>query len=1210
MANDIGIRIGLEGIAAYQQGLNQIDNQTSKTLGGVSSTVDSSANSFRNLAQQLPGVGTALTFLSNPLGAALASATALTATFTSFVRTASGFESQLATVGALLGVDNTTEAFAALNEEAKRLGANTEFSASQAAQAMEFLARAGFDAQETIAGTEQTLSLATVGALDLARAADIATDTLSQFNKPVEELGSVVDILAKTTVTSNTNVTQLADALNYLGPTANALGVSLEESAAAIGILSSSGLKGSLATRALGTSLVNLTKPTAAAAAAMEQYNISAFQDGNFVGLAGLVKQLETAFAGLSDEARQAAIANIFGAEAVQEVNILLSKGSKALSDYTAEIAEAGAQGGEFAKGIREIKLDTFEGSILSLKSAWEAFKIELTDGSLPILKEITYGLADLLRGIVDVVGQIPSFEQLSDVFADNAEFIGIAAGALLVWNSTAILAAAQSIPGLITSVLASVKAFAAQAASTNIAIAAQALYITGSQLLRGSITAATAAQRIFNVVFNANPIALAGTAIIAVATAFAIFSDETEAATRATDRFAESRGKINESYAQERVQLDKLFAPLKSNTASANEKRAAIEKINQTYGEYLPNLLSEKSSVEDIAAAYRAANEAILDGIINRAIEQEATKLFEARLQIAQDQKKAQAELNQLTAIELQTLEESNRALGLNQELLDSLGTEAGFGIKGAEKNFRDFVSTTKEIREEILNAFEGIDLSGILSTGGNDDPTKTVRESVKSLRDELADLGISLSALNRFDELTGLAQAIPLSSIEDSAEKAKAAIVSVAIEPGTPISQLEEQLSNIKKALELIDPESAGFEYLAQQAGILESRINRVNAELDRLSDGGPRQPIVFPVELSEDNILNQVETLDPPPITVPVDVVVPNQGAFASLAEAAQALGVDVEFLNQRFGNTGELLELMDSKAFKFFERMGIGLPEAIDLTEFLKEALRELGKFALNELGNDVEAFGYALGQAIANPIETVDVMQAKLDAVRKALETAPEGSGLQASLQQQAEALEQQLGGVQALRDELGAVNAAMRNLPSDSPAFRALEGQAESLENQLSLLEGTTSRFAGAFDTFVQELLNTILVAVPKMLGLFLLQGAVVASWPAGIPFAVAGLALLGLSALAKGLLEKAAAQDPSLDLGTFDPGSVSSNLTGGFSGPSLATGQADTQTAVGLSDYANTAQAATNITIQFDSEDVTEQFSIFFQRERELTGG
>ena len=145
----------------------------------------------------------------------------------SVIRTLANFEQQMSTVKAITGA--TEAQFRTLRLEAQRLGATTRFSASEAAEGMQFLARAGFDVNQVLASINDTLLLAQAGALDLGSAADIASNILTGFRLSAAEAGRVVDVLALASNSANTNVFQLGEAMKFVAPVAAGLGVSLEE---------------------------------------------------------------------------------------------------------------------------------------------------------------------------------------------------------------------------------------------------------------------------------------------------------------------------------------------------------------------------------------------------------------------------------------------------------------------------------------------------------------------------------------------------------------------------------------------------------------------------------------------------------------------------------------------------------------------------------------------------------------------------------------------------------------------------------------------------------------------------------------------------------------------------------------------------------------------------------------------------------------------
>ncbi len=1201
MANDLGIRIGLEGLAQYQAGISQAERSTGASMGRISSAFASTNASFRELAGQIPGLGAAFSLITSPAGVALASVTGLVAGMKDFVTVAAQFESQLATVGALLGIDRTTEAFQALNDEAQRLGATTEFSATQAGQAMEQLATAGFNAEQTLAGTKDVLALATVGGLDLARAAEVAANTLNQFQLPVSELSSVVDVISKVSITAATNVQQFADAMNFLGPSAAALGIPIEEASAAVGVLSNAGLRGSLATQALGTALINLTRPTAQAQAALDRLSIAPFVNGEFVGLAGLIRQLETSFKGLTAEQRQNAIATIFGAEAVQEINILIGKGADEIEKYTAEIEAAGAQNGKFSEEIRRIKLDTFQGAIVELESAWEGLKIELVDGALPALKELTQGLSTGVQGVTEFLAGSSS---LAGVLEDNAEYLALAAGAIVVYNQAAILAGAKAIPALVTSILSSAKAFGLQAAASRVSIAAQALYITGSNLLSGSITLATAAQRVFNVVFAANPIGLIATALSVAAAAYFAFGREAKKTAEVQKDFAAIQGQIAEAYTTERIALDRLFAPLRSTTASQKERAAAIKEINAQYGEYLPGLLTEKSSAEDLAIAYRAANKAIIDGIVARTVSAETERvlgdILKAQIKGAQDAAAAQKRLNE-------EREEFAR-LGIDPAAVGDISGVFRAEAENATRVLEDELSAIEQVAktagETLLNSLGEINFASLITgTEGATDKLGGVTDKAKTLSSQLKELGVSLEALNRFNDISNLERALPLGSIASAAERARDAITNFAIQPGTSLSELQKRLSDVQSALQLIDPGSAGFAELAGLAGDLEARLSLVRSRLENLTNGIDPDPIVIPVEIG--SVTVPESRIDLPELTLRAGVELPPSAfrGLSSLSEAAEILGLDVEFVNQRFSDTGELLAALDSGAVKFGQALSGSLQGGIEFADGLKAALENIQSSVLQGLTTSLQGLGVDLASAIkSGPALAVQDLEQQLQAVNAALQSTVEGSAEFTALNAQKEAIEQQIGAVDDLRAQLAGLNSAIANLPQGSPAFEAMSRQAKTVEDQLARLEGRTSRAGQIFGDFAREVLAMVLQEGARIAGVYLMQYSL-ALGPAGIPVFLAGAALAGLSGFLPELLLKDAEENgflPSTPTPTFTGGG------GGAAGPQLATGQTAT---VGLSDFAGSSTPVVNVRVQFDGQDVTDAFSIFFQTEKELTG-
>ena len=371
----LNIDIDLKG---SKRQLNDLTKTSKKT--GVSAGQDFS----RGFSRQLSVIDIAL-------GNALASGfTALVGGIASFGRSSIDasiqFEQGMSRVKALTGA--TGEEFVKLENQAKQLGASTVFSATESAEAQAFLAQAGFETGEILSALPDVLALASAGELDLGRAADIASNVLGQYNLTAAETARVTNVLAAAASSSNTNVDQFAEAIKFLGPNAQALNISLEETAAIIGTLADSGIQGSLAGRALGTSLTRLTNPTKKMQGVMDELGVAFFDaKGEFIGVEETLRVLDDSFEGLTSQQKAAAITTLFGAEAFQEISILLNRGPEEYAKYRDSITGTNA-----AQEQAATKTDNLAGSLKAFGSAVESLQIAIGQA----------GLLDFLRAIVD----------------------------------------------------------------------------------------------------------------------------------------------------------------------------------------------------------------------------------------------------------------------------------------------------------------------------------------------------------------------------------------------------------------------------------------------------------------------------------------------------------------------------------------------------------------------------------------------------------------------------------------------------------------------------------------------------------------------------------------------------------------------------------------------------------------------------------------
>lgn len=409
---DIAIRIAgqLEGsfrnaIRGAQSGLSGL---------GVSGKIGTAA---------IKGVGIA----AKATAAALAGAGTAAAGLGMYaVNVGKNFEAQMSTVQSISGA--TGEELDILTKKAKEMGANTSFSASEAGQAMEYMAMAGWKTEDMVRGIGGIMNLAAASGEDLAMTSDIVTDALTAFGMSAKESGHFADVLAAASSNANTNVAMLGESFQYVAPMAGALGISAEDTSFALGLMANSGIKASSAGTALRTGLTNMVKPTKKMATYMERYNIAMVEneDGS-INLRETMIDLRAKMDGLSESEQAAAASAIFGKEASAGWLAIINSSEQDFEKLANAIDDCNGKAEEMAK----IKLDNLEGDITYLKSAAEAFGISLYDnmkGPLRGWVKFAKSQVEILQNALDGGGIQGLASAVGDVLANSAVKIGDAA--------------------------------------------------------------------------------------------------------------------------------------------------------------------------------------------------------------------------------------------------------------------------------------------------------------------------------------------------------------------------------------------------------------------------------------------------------------------------------------------------------------------------------------------------------------------------------------------------------------------------------------------------------------------------------------------------------------------------------------------------------------------------------------------------------------
>lgn len=294
------------------------------------------------------------------------------------------FEYAMARVGAISNA--TADDFGALTREAMRLGAETQFTATDAAKAMGYFALAGYDAAKTLKVIGPTLDMAAAGQMDMALAADITTKVLAGMGLEAGKAAYAVDVLTKAMTTANTDLPMLGDAFKYVGPAAKAAKLAFEEVTAAIQILSNAGMQGDMAGTSLRQIIASLTAPSAEGAAELKRLGV-AVKDaaGNFRPLADIIADFQKGLAGKGSADLLNSINQIFTARSATAAVELIGQGAGKLREMTDALKDSGGT----AKRVADAQMNTLMGSWLQLTSALEGTAIVIGKTLAPLFRDM-----------------------------------------------------------------------------------------------------------------------------------------------------------------------------------------------------------------------------------------------------------------------------------------------------------------------------------------------------------------------------------------------------------------------------------------------------------------------------------------------------------------------------------------------------------------------------------------------------------------------------------------------------------------------------------------------------------------------------------------------------------------------------------------------------------------------------------------------------
>ncbi|WP_171011314.1 phage tail tape measure protein [Haloimpatiens lingqiaonensis] len=444
-------------------------SSTEQDLKNVNKEIETQSSSWYKLGQALEPIGNKMQDIGKGMesvGKDLTKTVTLpiTGIGAAAIKIGMDFEESMSKVKAMSGA--TGEEMVLLQQAARDAGASTSKSAKDAADALGFMALAGWDSTTSMEALMPVLRLSEAGNIDLAKASSLVTDSMSAMGLTTKDLPRYLDIVAQTARSSNTDIDQMAEAYLKVGGTLRGLGVPLEESALALGLLANSGIKGSEAGTALNAVMTNLTAPTGRAKQALEELSFSAFDsEGNFKGLENVLFDLKDKLAGMTEEQRNTYLAMIGGKEHVKDLNALLNGLDDSYDDLTASIKESDGALEDVAKTMQ----DNNKGSLTALKSAIEELGLKIYD----VLKPSIANIIEAIQGFIDKLNSLSPAQQ--ETIVKLGLLVAAIGPALLIFGKiiTVVGSAITAFSTISTAVAGAGGAMAALTGPIGIAIAA-----------------------------------------------------------------------------------------------------------------------------------------------------------------------------------------------------------------------------------------------------------------------------------------------------------------------------------------------------------------------------------------------------------------------------------------------------------------------------------------------------------------------------------------------------------------------------------------------------------------------------------------------------------------------------------------------------------------------------------------------------------------
>lgn len=373
--------------------------ETEQELKRLEEQANQSATAMQKIAatgEQLKDVGGNIESAGKKMLPVTATVTALG---TASVKMAADFEAAMSKVAAVSGA--SASEMEALTAKAREMGSKTKFSASEADEAMNYMAMAGWKTEDMLSGIEGVMNLAAASGEDLATTSDIVTDALTAFGLTAQDSGHFADVLAAASSNANTNVSMMGETFKYCAPIAGSLGFSVEDTAEAIGLMANAGIKSTQAGTSLRTIMANLSGEVKICGANIGEVTIATSNaDGTMRDLSDILADCRVAFSGLSESEKAAAAESLVGKNAMSGFLALMNAGEGDINKLSGAIDNCDGA----AQNMADTMNDNLEGQLTILKSALEELAISFGQLLIPALREVV----QWLQGFIGFLNSLP----------------------------------------------------------------------------------------------------------------------------------------------------------------------------------------------------------------------------------------------------------------------------------------------------------------------------------------------------------------------------------------------------------------------------------------------------------------------------------------------------------------------------------------------------------------------------------------------------------------------------------------------------------------------------------------------------------------------------------------------------------------------------------------------------------------------------------